>query len=90
MRENLTLLHVNNKGTDQLAHPCSLFSLLSEFVIRYLEIIAFKLVPYINSIFLLPVVAEVAGLSLAGSQTSTETAFLASRLTLNTIYLPLQ
>ena len=34
MRENLTLLHANNKSTDQPAHPCSL---ISDFVLHILE-----------------------------------------------------
>ena len=33
-RENLTMVHANNKGADQPAHPCSL---ISAFVIRYLK-----------------------------------------------------
>ena len=40
MRENLTLLHVNNKGTDQPVHP---HSLISAFDIRFLESIICKL-----------------------------------------------
>ena len=41
-RENLTLVHVNNKGADQPAHPRSL---ISAFVIRYLLCIVTKLLP---------------------------------------------
>ena len=40
LRENLTLLHVNNKGTDQPTHPCSLISVID---IRLLKHIISKL-----------------------------------------------
>ena len=38
-QENLTLMHTNNKGADQLAHPRSL---VSAFVIPYLKGMAIK------------------------------------------------
>ena len=47
-RESLTLLHANNKGTDQTAH---LRSLISVFVIGFLESIIAKLAPRKVSIF---------------------------------------
>ena len=47
-RENLTLSHVNNKGTDQSAH---LSSLMGAFVIRSLESIIAKLGPFKASSF---------------------------------------
>ena len=40
MREKLTLLHVNNKGTDQPAHPCSQ---ISTFVFPFLQTMIYKL-----------------------------------------------
>ena len=45
-RENLTLSHVNNKGTDQSAHPASL---LGAFVICSLESIIAKQVNLVHS-----------------------------------------
>ena len=58
MRENLTVaMHANNKGVDQPAHPCSLISI---FVIRYLESATVKLAPCKISIFLLVSVARQA------------------------------
>ena len=56
MVENLTLLHVNNKGADQ--------PLISHFLIRFLENIIFKLATVVISIFYLVSVAEETGLSL--------------------------
>ena len=44
----LTLLHVNNKGVDQPAHPCSL---ISAFVVRVLECLMTPLDTHKNSIF---------------------------------------
>ena len=34
LRENMTLLHANNKGPDQSVHPCNL---ISAFVIHSLD-----------------------------------------------------
>ena len=48
MQENLTLLHVKNKGADQPAH---LRSLISTFVIRYIASIIAKLTPRKISLF---------------------------------------
>ena len=45
-RENLTLSHVNNKGTDQSAHPASL---MGAFVICSLEGITAKQLNLVNS-----------------------------------------
>ena len=42
-QENLTLLHANNKGTDQPVHQCSL---ISAFVIRNIVIIEESLKSY--------------------------------------------
>ena len=61
MGENLTLLDVNNKSADQLAH---LLILIIAFVIRYLESIEVKLAPGKISTFQLVFVAEQAGLDL--------------------------
>ena len=47
-QENLTLLHANNKDTDQPAHPRSL---VRAFVIRLLEIIISRLASGEISIF---------------------------------------
>ena len=47
-QENLTLLHANNKGADQ---PTHLRSLVSAFVVRFLERIIAKLVTCKISIF---------------------------------------
>ena len=48
MQENLTLLHVKNKGADQPAHPCNL---VSAFVIPCMESIVAKHTPRKISIF---------------------------------------
>ena len=45
---NWTLLYANNTGADQPAYPCSL---VSAFVIRYLESRVIKLFPCKISIF---------------------------------------
>ena len=68
MRENLTLLHGNNKGVDHTAHSRSLDS---AFVIRFLKNIIYvgKLAACNISIFRLVLVAEQAGLSLTWSET---------------------
>ena len=57
---------MNNKGTDQPAHPCSL---ISAFVIRLLESTISKLATSESSIFLLVSLAEGTGLSIALSET---------------------
>ena len=54
---HLTLLHVNLKGTDQPAHQ---HSLISTFVIHYMESLVVKLAPCKKSIFLLVDIAEQA------------------------------
>ena len=56
MRENLTLLHGNYNGT---THP---YSLISVFVIYYLESIVVKLSPCKISMFYLASLAKQAGL----------------------------
>ena len=66
---------VNNKGANQPAHPCSLISI---FVIRFLESIIRKLATGEISVFLLVSVAKETGLKLALSETP-KTGFLASR-----------
>ena len=66
MRENLSSGLVNNKGADQPAHPCRLFS---TFVIRPLESIIYKLATGEITVFWLVPVAEETGLSLALSET---------------------
>ena len=63
----------NNTGADQPAHPSSL---ISTFVIRFLEIILRKLVTGEISSFLLVSVAEETGLKLALSDTP-KTGFFA-------------
>ena len=61
MQEKLTLLHANNKDQDQPAHS---HSLISTFVIRYLESIKVQLAQCKISIFQLVFVAEQASLAL--------------------------
>ena len=75
MRENLTLLHANNKAADQPAHPCSL---ISNFVIRYLERIEAELPPRKISIIWLVAVAEKTSSSLTRSD-FLKTGFLVMR-----------
>ena len=53
---------MNNTGADQPVHPCSL---ISAFVIRFLERIICKLAPGEIAIFQLVSVAEETGLKLA-------------------------
>ena len=65
----------NNKGADQPMHP---HSLISTFVIRFLEIIICKLATGEISIFRLVSVAEETGLNLALSDTQ-KTDFLVTR-----------
>ena len=65
-RENLSLGGANNIGADQPARPRSL---ISAWVIRFLEIIISKLITSEISIIYLVSVAEETGLSLALSQT---------------------
>ena len=65
----------NNTGADQPAHPRSL---ISAFVIRFLENIICKLATGEISIFKLVSVAEEIGLKLALSYTP-KTGFLATR-----------
>ena len=60
-RENQTLLHENNKSTDQYAHPCSLISV---FIIHWLESIVGKLGSCKISIPQLVLVVQKACLSL--------------------------
>ena len=69
-REKLALLHANNKGAYHPAHPRSL---ISAFVIRYLES---KVVNMLHT--KLVYVAEKTLLSLAWSETP-KSGFLASR-----------
>ena len=65
MRENLTLLHAN-KGTDQLAYPGSL---ISTFVIHFLQSNRTPITICKISIFYLVLVAEQTGFSLTLSKT---------------------
>ena len=65
----------NNKGADQPAYPRSL---VSPFVIRYLEGIVAKLAQCKIPLFSLLSVAEETGLSLALSETP-KTGFVATR-----------
>ena len=71
----MTFLHANNKGADQTAH---MRSLISAFVIRYLEGIEFKLPLFKISIFELVSVADEAGLSPTWAGTH-KLGFLASK-----------
>ena len=64
----------NNKGADQLAHPCSL---ISAFAIHLLNSIIFKLAPIEISLFYLVSVAEKAGFGMILSETL-KTGFVAS------------
>ena len=66
----------NNKGADQPAHP---HSLISDFVIRFLEMAIAKLITSEISIFWLVSVAEETGLGLAFSETP-ETGFLGTQI----------
>ena len=66
----------NNKGTDQPAHPRSL---ISAFVIRFLESTIYNLATSEILIFQLVSVADETGLSLALSETP-KTGFLVARL----------
>ena len=75
MGENLTLLHVNNKGADQPAHP---HSLISAFVIRFLQSMKFKLASNIISSLQLVFAAEQVVLSMTWSEIP-KTGFLATR-----------
>ena len=74
-RESLSSAFVNNKDTDQPAHPCRLIRAL---VIRCLESIISKLATSEISIFLLVRVPEETGLSIALSETL-KTGFVATR-----------
>ena len=74
-RESLTLLNANNKGADQPAH---LRSLVSAFVIRFLESKNTTLATSKISIFLLVYVAEQTGLRLTQS-TVPKTGLLEAR-----------
>ena len=65
----------NNTGADQPAHPRSLISV---FVIRFLESIISRLATSEISIFQLVSVAEQAGLNLTLSETP-KTGFLTAR-----------
>ena len=66
---------VNNTGSDQPAHP---LSLISAFVIHFLESIICKLATGEISIFQLVPVVEETGLSLALSETP-KTGFVSTR-----------
>ena len=61
MRENLNLLHMTNKGTDQPAH---LRSLIRTFGAHFMEIMMAKLPTFKISTSQLVSVAEQPGLSL--------------------------
>ena len=74
-RENLSSGLANNKGADQPAHPRSL---ISAFVIRFLERIIFKFATSEISTFELVSVAEETDLKLALTETP-KTGFLATR-----------
>ena len=76
MRENLA----NNKGTDQTVHP---HSLISDFIMHYLEILTIKRATSKMSVFELVPVAEKSGLMLTLSQPP-NTEFLALRPNYNT------
>ena len=79
-REKTCLRDVaNNTGADQAAHPRSL---ISAFVIRFLESTIYKVTTGEISIFQLVYVAEEIGLKLALSETP-KTAFLATRASLS-------
>ena len=65
-RENLSSGFANNTGADQPAHPRSL---ISAFVIRFLESTIYKLATGEISIPWLVSVAEETGLKLALSET---------------------
>ena len=74
--ENLFMLHANNKDTDQPAHP---LSLISAFVVRFIDsIIPLASLSNISRLCLASV-AEQAGLCLTWSQTP-KTGFLVTRL----------
>ena len=66
---------MNTEGADQPARPRSL---VSAFVIHYLESIVVKLVPCKFLLFSLVSVAEETGLSVALSETP-KTGFVATR-----------
>ena len=66
----------NNKGADQLAHPCSL---ISAFAIHFLNSNILKLAPSEISLFYLVSVAEKAGFGMILSETL-KTGFVASML----------
>ena len=74
-RENLSSGIANNTGADQPGHTPSL---ISAFVIRFLESIICKLATGEFSIFYLVSVAEETGLKLTLSETP-KTGFLAIR-----------
>ena len=79
--DNLFMPYANNKGADQPAHPCSL---ISTFVVRYLDsMISLVSVSEISSLYIASVAAQ-AGLSLPWSQTP-KTVFLVMRLTYSLI-----
>ena len=65
----------NNTGADQPAHPCSL---ISAFVISFLESITSRLAADVISIFQLISVAKETSLKLALSETP-KTGFLVTR-----------
>ena len=78
------MAYANNKGTDQPAHPRSL---ISTFVVPYLDsIISLVSISEISRLKLASV-AEQAGLSLTWSQTP-KTGFLETRLIWNWRNLP--
>ena len=62
---NLFMAYANNKGADQSAHP---HSLISSFVVRYLDsIIPLLSISELSSLYLASVAAQ-AGLNLTWSQ----------------------
>ena len=75
MRENLSLGFANNKGADQPAHPGSLISV---FVICFLESTICKLATGEISIFQLVSIAEESDLKLTLSETP-KTGFVTLR-----------
>ena len=77
--ENLFLPYVNNKGTDQPVQPCSL---ISTFVVCYVDNIIPTLAKYKITRLWLVSVAEQTSLSLTWSQTP-NTGFLVTRLILS-------
>ena len=82
--ENLFMPYANNKGADQSAHPRSL---ISAFVVHYLDSIKPLVSLSESSNIYLASVAAQAGLCLAWSQTP-KTGFLVARLNCIWRYCP--